>query len=265
MASGNLGSAIDRAADALFTARKGLKPIPPLRESHALPTPEDAYAVQDLNTARYIKAGRRLVGRKIGLTSKAVQLQLGVDEPDYGMVWGDLGFAPGSAIPSSHFMQPKVEAEIAFVLKRDLDRQDTSLLDVVAAVDCVLPALEIVDSAIADWDIKLIDTIADNASGAGYVTGDRPRRLGDVDLRLCGMILSRNEQVASHGVGAACLGHPLQAVLWLARKMVAVGRPLQAGDLVLSGALGPMVPARPGDRFGVEISGFAPFFVSFDD
>lgn len=258
------GSAIKAAAQALFAARERLVPIAPLRDSHGLASPADAYAVQELNTARALASGRRLVGRKIGLTSKAVQSQLGVDEPDYGMIWGDLGFAPGDVIPSARFMQPKMEAEIAFVLKKPLEHPEPSLLDIIGAIDYALPALEIVDSAIADWNIKLVDTIADNASGASYVIGDSPRGLGEVDLRLCGMILSRNDEMQSHGVGAACLGHPLRAVQWLARKMVAVGRPLQANDLVLSGALGPMVPARPGDRFTVEIQGFAPFSVAFD-
>lgn len=251
--SGQVGSNIQGAADALFDARGRLTPIAPLRQTHALDRPDDAYAVQELNTARYLRDGRRLAGRKIGLTAKAVQAQLGVDEPDYGIVWSDLGFAPGDSIPISRFMQPKVEAEIAFALKNDLAGPDVGFLDVMAAVDFALPALEIVDSAIANWDIKLVDTIADNASGGGFVTGDCPRRNGDVDVRLCGMVLSRNSKVESIGVGAACLGHPLQAVLWLARKMVAVGRPLRAGEIVLSGALGPMVPARAGDHFTVEI------------
>ncbi|MBX9824967.1 MAG: fumarylacetoacetate hydrolase family protein [Xanthobacteraceae bacterium] len=255
--------AIQATAEALRTARQSLKPVAPVRETHALEGADAAYAVQELNTAFYLKSGRRLVGRKIGLTAKAVQAQLGVDEPDYGMIWGDLAFAPGDAIPATRFMQPKLEAEIAFIIGKDLTSPDLTFPDVLRAVDCALPALEIVDSAIADWKIKLVDTIADNASGGGYVLGDSPRSIGDADLRLCGMVLSRNGATESLGIGAACLGHPLQAVLWLARKMVDVGRPLKAGDVVLSGALGPMVPVRGGDHFNVEIQGFSPFSVSF--
>lgn len=159
-------------------------------------------------------------------------------------------------------MQPRVEAEIAFVLKRDLAGGELGLADVIAAVDYALPAIEIVDSAVAGWDIRLADTIADNASSGGYVLGAGPRLLPGLDLRLCGMLMTVNGTMAALGVGAACLGHPLAATLWLARRMVSAGRPLRAGDLVLSGALGPMVPATPGDVVAVEIQGFEPLSVS---
>jgi 2-keto-4-pentenoate hydratase len=254
---------IEGAALALRQARQLLQPIPPIRDAYALDGTGAAYAVQELNTEHYLKKGRRLIGRKIGLTAKAVQAQLGVNEPDYGMIWSDFGFAPSDAIPVARFMQPKLEAEVAFVIGRDLDAPDLLPFDVTRSIEYALPALEIVDSAIADWKISLADTIADNASGGGYVVGDNPRAVVDLDLRLCGMVLSRNGVAESSGLGAACLGHPLQAVSWLARKMVEVGRPLKAGDLVLSGALGPMVSIRAGDHFDVEIQGFSPFSVSF--
>jgi 2-keto-4-pentenoate hydratase len=138
------------------------------------------------------------------------------------------------------------------------------MTDLVGAIDCAFPAVEIVDSAVADWKITLADTIADNASAGGMVLGLSPRRLDDLDLRLCGMVVSRGHEVVSLGVGAACLGHPLNATLWLARTMAGAGRPLAAGEIILSGALGPMVSVRAGDAFLVEIQGFAPFPVSFE-
>jgi 2-keto-4-pentenoate hydratase len=167
-------------------------------------------------------------------------------------------------VPVARFMQPRIEGEIGFVLERDLDGDDLTLDDVTRAVAYALPALEIVDSAIVDWNIRLVDTIADNASGAGYAVGAEPRKLDALDLRLCGMVLSRNGDIVSTGAGAACLGHPLAATLWLARKMAAAGRPLRSGELVLSGALGPMVPVRPDDYFTLEIQGFAPLTLAFD-
>ena len=254
---------VTAAADALFEARRTLTPIPPVREGFGLAGMEDAYAVQSANTARMLAAGHRLTGRKIGLTSPAVQHQMGVDQPDFGALWADLAFADGDSVPMQRFMQPKVEGEIAFVLGRDVTGAEPGMNDLIAAIDYVVPAFEIVDSAVANWDIRLLDTVADNASAGGYVLGIAPRRLEGVDLRLCGMVLSRNGAEVSTGLGAACLGHPLIAALWLARKMAALGEPLAAGQVVLSGALGPMVPAQAGDHFQLEIAGFAPVRVGF--
>lgn len=256
---------IKAAAEAIFTARETLTQIAPVRETHGIADVDAAYAVQALNTARWIEAGRRPVGAKIGLTSKAVQEQLGVGEPDFGTLWADYAFGDGDVVPVGRFMQPKVEAEIGFVIGRRIDDPVIDLTRLTAAVDCAYAAVEIVDSAIAAWNIRLVDTVADNASGGGFALGSDPRRIGDVDLRLGGMILTRNGRPASIGVGAACLGHPLRATLWLARRMAALGRPLEAGDIVLSGALGPMVPVGAGDACTIEIQGFAPLSFAFGD
>ncbi len=255
---------IQRAADAIFEARNKLAPVPPIRESFDVMSAADAYEIQETNTKRYLQADRRLSGRKIGLTAKAVQAQLGVDEPDYGMLWQDYGFEDGEIVPLGKFMQPRIEAEVAFVLSADLDVEKPTLLDVMGAIEYAIPAIEVVDSAIAEWNIRLVDTIADNASAGGYVVGLSPRCLSQLDLRLCGMLMTQNGRSVSLGVGAACLDHPLNAVRWLARKMMAVGRPLKAGDLVLSGALGPMVPVNEPASFTVEIQGFAPLNVCFE-
>ncbi|MBL0422997.1 fumarylacetoacetate hydrolase family protein [Ramlibacter sp. AW1] len=229
--------------------------IEPLRERWPQLDTRGAYAIQRLNTRERQAQGRRIVGAKIGLTSRAVQAQLGVDEPDYGTLFDDMGYGDGEPVPWRGLHQPKVEAEIAFVLGRDLAQERPGHVDVLRAIDYALPAVEIVGSRIADWNIRLVDTIADNASAGAYVLGATPRRLDAFDLRMCGMVLERRGEPAATGAGMACLGHPLNAVVWLARTLAALGAPLKAGDLVLSGALGPMVPVQPGDVFDARIHG----------
>jgi 2-keto-4-pentenoate hydratase len=204
-----------------------------------------------------------LSGRKIGLTSAAVQKQMGVDQPDFGMLFADMAVADGEEIAPSRLYQPRVEGEIAFFLGRDLTGEAITLAEVMAAIDYAVAAIEVVGSRIADWNIGILDTIADNASSGLYVLGATPVRLGAFDARLCGMVIEQRGEPVSVGAGAACLGHPLSAVLWLARKMVAVGRPLRAGDLVLSGALGPMVAARPGEVYELRISGLGSVRAAF--
>jgi 2-keto-4-pentenoate hydratase len=252
-----MSGSVSAAAEAIFVARGSLSQIPRISESFGIADAAAAYEVQRTNSERYIAEGRRVVGRKIGLTSKAVQQQLGVDQPDFGTLWADYNFAEATVIPYSRFIQPKVEAEVAFVIGRRIPEADVGLAQVVAAIEYAVPAVEIVDSAIANWSITLVDTIADNASAGGFCVGTGARRLTDLDLRLAGCVLSRNGAVASLGVGAACLGHPLNATLWLARKMAEVGTPLTEGDIVLSGALGPMVAVEAGDVISVEIQGFS--------
>ncbi|GKY88271.1 2-keto-4-pentenoate hydratase [Sinisalibacter aestuarii] len=235
-----------------------------MRESHGLARLEDAQAVQDGVTARGLAAGRRLVGRKIGLTSAAVQAQMGVDQPDYGVLWADYAFSSGDEVAISRFMQPRAEGEIAFVMERGIEDPAASMTDLIGAIAYALPAIEIVDSAIADWNIGLVDTIADNASGGGFALGSSPRALAGLDLRLAGMMMTRNGRTVSTGLGAACMGHPLNATLWLVRKMASLGRPVAAGDVILSGALGPVVPVSGGDVFSLEIMGFEPLQIAFD-
>jgi 2-keto-4-pentenoate hydratase len=204
-----------------------------------------------------------LSGRKIGLTAKSVQRQLGVDQPDFGMLFDHMSVADGESVPIRTLIAPKCEAEVAFVLGDDLDCECPTTVDALAAIDYALPAIEIVDSRIANWDIGIVDTIADNASSGLFVLGSRPVAVEDLDLRLCGMSLQKNGTGVSYGAGAAGLGSPLTALLWLARTMHASGRPLQAGDVVLSGALGPMVAAAAGDLFEARIGGLGSVRVSF--
>ncbi|QEE37322.1 2-keto-4-pentenoate hydratase [Octadecabacter sp. SW4] len=251
-----MSDTIETTAKALIAAGRDCAAVAPIAADFGNKADVDtAYAVQKAVTKAALAQGRRIVGRKIGLTSTAVQTQMGVDQPDYGMLFADMEYADGDTIPADALIQPKVEAEIAFVLGRDLPAVDVTTAELIGAIDYALPAIEIVDSRIRDWKIGIFDTIADNASSGLYVLGSRPVRLADFDLRLCGMVMERMGQPVSFGVGAACMGNPLIASLWLARRMAQVGRPLMAGDVILSGALGPMVTAAPGDTFRVSING----------
>lgn len=229
--------------------------VPPLRDGLDPTDAAGAYAVQHINTRFWQDSGRRIVGRKIGLTARAVQAQLGVDQPDYGVLFDDMQLADGGTLDMASLLQPKAEAEVALVLARDLDAADADRAAVSAAVDYACTAIEIVDSRIADWKITFADTVADNGSSAAFVMSGTRKSLGDLDLWSCGMVLEQNGQVASLGAGAACLGHPLEAAAWLARALAALGEPLRAGDIVLTGALGPMIPIAPGDRIQATIGG----------
>ncbi len=198
------------------------------------------YAIQQLNTDLDIAAGRRVSGRKIGVTSKAVQEQIGVDQPDFGTLFVDMEFGDGVEIPGGRLLQPRAEAEVALVLEHDLDKGEHSFADIINATAYALPSIEIVDSRIEGWDIRIVDTVADNASCGLYVIGGRPVRLSDVDLRTIPMTMSIDGTEVSTGSGAACLGHPLHAARWLADTMCARNTQLRAGDVVMTGALGPM-------------------------
>ena len=246
---------IEALAERLRRAEETGAPCGPIREHLPEGDVEAAYAVQRANTEFWTKQGRRLVGRKIGLTAKAVQRQLGVDQPDFGMLLADRTVGDGEEIYPGLVMQPRVEAEIALIIERDLTAERPTVADVIRATAFAVPAIEVVSSRIADWDIRIVDTIADNASFGLYVLGGPPRSLDGLDLRLCGMVMERRGEPISLGVGAACLGNPLNAAAWLARKMVEVGMPLQAGDVIMTGALGPMAPVDGGDVIEARISG----------
>jgi 2-keto-4-pentenoate hydratase len=222
-----------------------------------------AYAVQLAQVRRWRAQGRRFAGHKIGLTSKAVQAQLGVGEPDFGHLFSDMIFGDNEEIPYGRLQQPRVEAEIALILGRDLDQENCSVADVIGAVAYVLPSVEIVSSRIAGWRINIVDTIADNASSGLVALGGPARRLEGLDLSGCKMSLSVNGEVRSQGRGADCLGHPLNAAVWLARRSGALGAPLRAGDLILTGALGPMVAVAPGDRVEAQIEGLGGVAMTF--
>lgn len=251
-------------ADALYDAEQHQQAIPAIRDRLGETATVDlAYAVQDINTQRALNQGRRLVGKKIGLTSFAVQKQLGVDSPDFGMLFEDMAFKDGQTIPFQKLIQPKVEAEIALVLKSGLIHSQHTIEDIIAATDYAVAAIEVVDSRIENWKISLLDTVADNASSAAFVLGTQKVSLKDIDLVNCHMRMTRAEEVVSEGQGKACLGNPLNAAIWLADEMVKRGRPLKIGDIVLTGALGPMVAVQAGNEFKVAIDGFDSISVRF--
>jgi 2-keto-4-pentenoate hydratase len=253
------------AAEQLWSAAATGQAITPLREQFAQFGPDEAYAVQDLNTERRLKAGGKLVGRKIGLTARAVQKQLGVDQPDFGMLFADMAYSDGEPIPWNVLMQPKVEAEVALVMEHDLPEPGITVAQLLRATAFALPALEIVGSRIANWDIRFVDTVADNASSSAFVLGNTPVKPQQLDLRLAGMVMERGGEPVSLGAGAACLGHPYNAAVWLANKMAALGRGLKAGDVVLTGALGPMVVVSPGDVVDARINGLGTVRAAFGD
>lgn len=245
------GEATSRLLDAYRTRT----PIDPLTETYAGMDLDDAYAIQLAQIDQLLGEGRIVKGHKVGLTSAAMQRLLGVTEPDYGHLLDDFFHLEHQPIPASRFLQPRIEPEIAFVLKTALSGPGVTLHEAVAAVDFVLPALEIVDSRIRDWKIGLFDTIADNASSGAVVLGSTPTPLSSVDLRLTGGVMHKNAEVAGTGAGGAVLGSPINALVWLANTLGARGISLEAGQVVLPGAICAMVPVAAGDTVTATFAG----------
>lgn len=253
----------DQAFERLRAAAQDRRPCAPVRDLIGATDISRAYAVQrSVNNAR-IAAGATVVGRKVGLTSPAVQHQLGVDQPDFGVLFDDMDVTDLDVVQVEALLQPKVEAEVAFVLSEDLDRGNLTTADVRSAVAYASAALEIVDSRVRNWDIRITDTVADNASSGLFVLGAERVGLDELDPRAVVMILEVDGEPASRGSGDACLGDPLNALLWLARTAHEHGDPLRAGQVVLSGALGPMLAATPGSTFTASLSGLGTVSVSF--
>jgi 2-keto-4-pentenoate hydratase len=256
-------TAVNAAADRLVKAARTGSPCAPVRDLIGRDDVASAYAVQERLTAARVAGGARVVGRKIGLTSPAVQQQLGVAQPDFGVLFDDMVVQDGGVVPVGLVLQPRVEAEVAFVLGDDLTEGDLGLDQVRGAVEHVVAALEICGSRVAGWDISFADTVADNASAGAYVLGSERRSLAEVEPREVTMTMSVDGQDDSTGSGEACLGDPLLAVQWLARTARDLGEPLRAGQVVLSGALGPMRPAAPGATATASISGLGSVSVRF--
>lgn len=251
------------AASQLEIAAASKTPCSPVRTLIGETSQEKAYAVQNHITKNRMLGGAKTIGKKIGLTSVKVQQQLGVDQPDFGVLFDDMQIENGGSLSISETMQPKVEAEIAFVLKNDLHSKNPSHAEIENAIDYAVAAIEVVGSRIADWNIKITDTIADNASASHFVLGDVKKQLSEIDLINCEMQLFQNNQLVSQGSGSACLGSPIIAVQWLAKKMVEMKTPLQAGDVVLSGALGPMVNIVEGDKIQATVEGLGQVSLTF--
>jgi 2-keto-4-pentenoate hydratase len=246
---------VGEAARRLSEAARAGKPCAPVRDLIDATDVATAYAVQRRNVAARVEAGGRISGRKIGLTSPAVQEQLGVDQPDFGTLFADMDVSGAEPVPMSGLMQPKIEAEIAFVLGADLTQGPLTRERAADAVAYAVAALEIVDSRIADWNISIADTIADNASSGRYVLSSRRQRLADFEAAVAVMEMTIDGDVVSRGTGRACLGDPLFALMWLAQTALDLGAPLREGEVILSGALGPMVPVLPGIHVVATVSG----------
>lgn len=245
-------TAHEEHAHALYTARQDRRPIAPLSESVPGLSVDDAYEIQGALVNRMLQDGGSIIGYKLGLTSKPMQEMLGVDEPDYGPVLSSITMEDGYGFDLSSFIEPRIEAEIALVLKKPLSGPGVTTVDVARAVDGAVASLEIVDSRIEDWRIKLVDTIADLASCANVVLGSRIVAIDDFDVRYVGMVLRRNGHLEGTGAGAAALGGPLEAVAWLANTLGPYGVTLQEGHVILTGALSKAIPVAPGDRIRAD-------------
>ncbi len=256
-------SDITRLGDELYAALTGCATLDPLSTRHPDITIDDAYHVQQRMVQRRLDAGESVVGKKIGVTSKAVMDMLGVYQPDFGYLLSGMVYGEGQSISLNTLIQPKAEGEIAFILKKDLLGPGVTNTEVIAATECVMPCFEIVDSRIRDWKIKIKDTVADNASCGVFVLGDRAASPRAVDLSTCGMVLEKNGEIIGTGAGAAALGSPVNAVTWLANTLGRLGIPLKAGEVILSGALAAMATIQTGDDFHVSIGGIGSCSVRF--
>lgn len=248
------GSQVAELADGLHRAAVDGVPIEPITSRYDGLTVEDSYAIQTYNIERRVQTGASVRGRKVGLTARTMQELLGVNEPDFGVLLDDMFVEDGDEIDFGSMLQPRVEAEMAFILGRDLAGPGVTISETFAAIAGVFPSIEIVDSRIADWRIQLVDTVADNASSGKLVVGGSMTPVTELDLRLTGMALTRNGELADTGAGASALGNPVRCVTWLANKLGAFGRTLREGDIVLPGAVHRMVPVRPGDVFRAEFA-----------
>lgn len=259
-----MNATIESIAETLLEAEKSKKPILPLTAQYENLNVTDAYTVQLEVLKRKLEEGRTVIGKKVGLTSVAMQKMLGVNEPDYGHLLDDMKIPNGGKVKMSDFLSPKIEAEIGFVLGEDLKGPNVTFLDVLMATKYVLPTLEIIDSRIADWKIGLIDTVADNGSSAMVVVGDQMTDIAHIDLRSVGMTFFKNNEMVATGAGAAALGHPAHAIAWLANKLHEFGISLKAGELILPGALSAAIQVQEGDTISAQFGPVGTVSVTFE-
>ncbi len=253
----------EEIANQLLEAERSLKPIAPLTETYPEISVQQAYQIQLAQIQQKVKQGARVIGKKIGLTSKAMQEMVGVSEPDYGHLLDTMSYVDGEIIDIGQFIEPKVEVEIAFILAKDLKGPGVSITNVIDATDYIVPAFEVIDSRIKDWKIKFEDTVADNGSSAKVVLGGIPTKIDQVDLRHIGMVIDVNGAQIATGAGAAVLGNPLKAVAWLANKLGEFDISLKAGEVILSGAITAAVPIKSGDIFNAHFAHIGSVSVGF--
>jgi 2-keto-4-pentenoate hydratase len=256
---------VEKAAGTLLDAYASRTPVPPLTATYSAISVDDAYAIQLAQVSAWISGGAVVKGHKVGLTSAAMQKQLGVNQPDFGVLLDRMFLPEGTTADITRFLQPRAEPEIGFVLGRRLSGPGVSVAEAVAAVDFVLPALEIIDSRIANWKITLPDTIADNASSGGLVLGSRPVRLEDINLSLTGCLLHRNGRLVDTGAGGAVLGSPVNALVWLANVLGERGVALEAGHVILPGSLTAAIPVNPGDTISATFDRIGTVGITFSD
>jgi 2-oxopent-4-enoate/cis-2-oxohex-4-enoate hydratase len=252
---------IAQLGDELFESLRSRSPVEPLTDREPGLTLEQAYRIQEHVISRRLALGDRIVGKKIGLTSRVVQRALGVSEPDFGQLLASM--VATDTIAAAGMLQPRAEGEIAFLLERDLAGPGVTNADVIRATRSVMPCFEIVDSRVRDWKIKLQDTVADNGSAALFVLGDRAVDLKGLDLSTCGMVLEKNGVLECTGAGAAALGSPVNCVAWLANALGRFGKTLRAGEIILSGSLGALIPVTAGDSLHLSIGGIGSASVRF--
>ncbi|RUL49905.1 2-keto-4-pentenoate hydratase [Lysinibacillus antri] len=256
-------SVIQEAAIRLLEAEETKQVIEPLTVSYPGITVDEAYHTQLEIIRQKVENGGVIVGKKIGATSKAIQNMFGVNQPDYGHLLADMMFVEGEEISLQNYIQPKVEFEIAFILKKDLKGPNVSILDVIDATDYIVPAIEVIDSRIEDWKIKFEDTVADNGSSASAIIGGKPTKLEGIDLTRIGMVAYQNGEMIDTGAGAAVLGNPLRAVAWLANSLSKYDVSLNAGEIILSGALTRAVEVKKNDTFTAEFAHIGSVTASF--
>jgi 2-keto-4-pentenoate hydratase len=261
-----MDTSVKSIATRLDTAWQTHTPIPPISDADGISDVKTAYAIQTHWTNMRLGRGEKIVGRKIGLTSKAIQMQLGVNEPDYGTLWQSSFYQAKNGkviIPAGDFLQPRIEGEIAFLIGKSLREPNVTPEQILAATEACAMGIEIVASRIADWKIKLVDTIADNASYGGFTLGPWDQQMREVDLGALSMTIHHNGALAAEGLGSAALGHPAISTAWLANKLLEFGVSLEPGDTVISGGITKMLPVKAGDEFLFSLTGQPSLTVTF--
>ncbi|WP_148359045.1 2-keto-4-pentenoate hydratase [Peribacillus simplex] len=255
---------LEALADKLIEAERSKQPLDPLTQQYPELSVTDAYQIQIKVMEKKRTEGRWVIGKKVGLTSVAMQKMLGVNEPDYGHLLDDMEVKDGEKVKISDMISPKVEAEIGFILGQDLVGPKVTYLDVLMATKYVVPTIEIIDSRITDWKIQLIDTVADNGSSGKVVVGNKMSTIDGLNLRSVGMALYNNEELVATGSGAAALGHPAQAIAWLANNLHEFGIQLKAGELILPGALSGALTVKQGDTISAHFGPLGSVSVAFE-
>ena len=254
----------DELAADLAQAERSREPIAPLTSAHPDIDVVDAYEIQLINIRQRVAEGARILGHKVGLSSLAMQQMMGVDEPDYGHLLDEMQVFEDVPVAARRYLYPRVEVEVGFILSADLPGADCTEDDVLAATEALVPSIELIDTRITDWKIALCDTIADNASSAGFVLGEARVLPSDIDVKAIDAVLTRNGEVIAEGRSDAVLGNPVTAVAWLARKVESFGVRLRKGDVVLPGSCTKAIDARPGDQFVADFTGLGSVHLSFE-